>query len=111
MENQTVTVVVRDDGELVCLDNDSTAWLKPLGHVTTRRASHVEPDKWPLRLIFHVLRWFFGDKGWMATFTRHWPCLWRVNVSPLHGPILPGRWRDRQEAIEAEVEWLNENLY
>lgn len=108
--NQEISVVIRDDGVLVCLDNESTACFKSIGQVNTQRASHVEPDNLPLRLAFHVLRFIFGDKGRMSEVTRHWPCQWRVNVSPLGGPILAGRWQNRQAAIEAEIVWLNSNL-
>jgi len=107
---QDVSVFIREDGTLVVLDTESTHCFRDVGTMVTKRASHVEPDKQALRLVFHMLRYMFGDKGWMATFTRYWPCLWRVNISPLSGPILPGRWKDRQEAIDAEVEWLNEHL-
>lgn len=75
-----------------------------------RRASHVEPVNRLLRLAFYGLRNLFGEKGWMAAFTRLWPCLWCVDLAPAGGPILPGRWRSRKEAIEAEVVWLNANF-
>jgi hypothetical protein len=105
-----VTVTVRDNGELIFLDTPEAQCFKALGSVTTRRASHVEPDSWLLRLAFHALRHFYGDKGRMSDFTRNWPCLWRVNTRPTGGPILPGRWRNRQEAIDAEVSWLGNHL-
>lgn len=105
-----VTVTVREDGSLVFLDTQEAQCFKALGSVTTRRASHVEPDSWLLRLAFHALRQVYGDKGRMSEFTRGWPCLWRVNTIPTGGPILPGRWRSRQEAIDAEVSWLGEHL-
>jgi hypothetical protein len=54
----------------------------------TARASHVEPDNILLRVIFHLLRQWLGDKGHMSEFTRSWKCLWRVNMKPVGGPIL-----------------------
>jgi hypothetical protein len=107
---QDVSIVIREDGTLVVLDNVVSHCFRDVGEVHTKRASHVEPNKKALRLVFHMLRLVFGDKGWMATFTRYWPCLWRVNTGPVGGPILAGRWKNRQAAIEAEVEWLNEHL-
>ena len=103
-----VSVVIRDDGTIACIDNKHTSCFRSIGQVKTQRASHVEPVNKSLRLIFHTLRSVFGDKGWMATFTRYWPCLWRVNIC--NGPILLGSWTNRQAAIDAEVAWLNEHL-
>lgn len=108
--NKEVSIVIREDGSLVCLQNELTSCFSSLGSVTTRRASHVEPGNRALRLAFHVLRCMFGDKGWVASFTRYWPCHWRINLSPIGGPILPYQWNDRLAAIEAEVSWLNANL-
>jgi hypothetical protein len=74
------------------------------------RASHVEPDNFLLRILFHALRTVLGDKGRMSDFTRRWPCLWRVNTAPTAGVILPNRYTNRQAAIDAEVEFLNKFL-
>jgi hypothetical protein len=105
-----VVVVIRENGSLVSLDNANTAFFKELGKVTTRRASHIEPCSKVWRVVFHTLRYFFGDKGWMASFTRRWPCLWRVNLTPIGGPIIYRHYWDREGAIAAEVAWLNEHL-
>mgnify|MGYP007070612382 CR=1 FL=1 len=105
-----ITVSISEDGSLIFLKNEATKDFIRLGDSTTRRASHVEPDNSLLRIVFHVLRKLFGDKGWMSRFTRLWPCLWRINLSPTGGPVLEGRWRDRQEAISKEIEWVNENF-
>lgn len=110
MGNSLVSVVIRDDGTVVCLDHTETSCFRSLGQVKTRRASHVEPDNSLLRPAFHMLRLVFGDKGWMAEFTRLWPCQWRVNLSPIGGPILTQVYTDRLEAIDSEVAWLNEHL-
>ena len=76
-----------------------------------------------LRIAFYVLRWF-GDKTHVADWTRGWGCLWRVNASPVGGPILRlkhvlkdcpwpiedhiATWCNRQDAIDAEIEFLND---
>lgn len=100
-----VTVFIDEDG-MQFLMTESIKLFEGEGEV--RRASHVEPDGFVFRIAFHALRNFFGDKGRMSEFTRSWPCLWRVNTKPTAGVILPGRWRDRQQAIDAEIVFLNE---
>ena len=75
-----------------------------------QRASHVEPVNGILRIVFFALRAMFGEYGSMAQFTRLWPCLWRVNLSPVAGPILPTVHRDRAQAIDAEISWLESNF-
>jgi hypothetical protein len=94
------------DGTVRFLNTPETATLIT-PETVTRRASHVEPHGVIMRVAFHVLRYFFGEKGPMADFTRLWPCRWRVNLCPVGGPVLPGRWYDRKAAICAEVVWLN----
>jgi len=42
--------------------------------------------------------------------TRHWPCLWQVNLSLSNGPIF-GAFVNRTKAIDAEIEWLDENVF
>lgn len=106
---QPTLISISEDGIVRFLVNDTTKGLLDEDCVT-RRASHVEPVSSVLRTIFHVLRRIFGDKGWMATFTRRWPCFWRINFTPINGPILNYVYRDRQQAIEAEIEWLNKHF-
>jgi hypothetical protein len=76
------------------------------GQTTKQRASHVEPTSWPLRLLFHAIRQFVRDDSAAAGWTRGWPCTWRVRV--LGGPCW-GTYRNRQQAIAAEVAWLESN--
>lgn len=104
---KTVTVTIDENGDMLFLKNETSVIFLDLGEVKTRRASHVEPDNSTLRVVFHVLRFVFGETGIVSDFTRRWRCLWRVNTAPVGGPILTGRWRDRQEAIVAEIEFLN----
>jgi hypothetical protein len=72
-----------------------------------RRASHVEPASLLLRLVFRVIRAIVRDTSRVAQWTRTWRCLWRVAI--VNGPILPGRYTDRLQAIEAEISFLNKS--
>lgn len=121
-----VTMTIEEDGSATFLATDSATAFLECGDVKTRRASHVEPVSFWLRVVFHVLRTFWGRKTQVAEWTRNWNCLWRVNTAPVGGPIL--RWHDvfpeapwkypagdgvavwcnRQEAIEAEIKFLDE---
>lgn len=101
---KVITVFIDDEGMTFLMD-ESVKLFDGEGEV--RRASHVEPDGLVFRLLFHILRHVFGDKGRMSDFTRSWPCLWRIDTSPVGGPILPERYRNRRDAIEAEIEFLN----
>jgi hypothetical protein len=100
---------VHKDGTIEFIDKPELAALKSEGATTKRRASHVEPARRLWRILFHVLRWVFGESGSVATFTRIWPVWWRVNLSPSNGPILGQLYSNRKEAIAAEVRWLQES--
>lgn len=106
---QPVVIAMDEEGTLTFLVNDESTPLLTDGS-TVKRASHVEPVSGVLRVAFHGLRSIFGEKGWMSDFTRAWPCLWRVNLAPTGGPILPQTYRDRQAAIDAEIGYLNANF-
>jgi hypothetical protein len=101
------TFVIDEQGNVKYLVNEATDKMFE-GDAVKQRASHVEPDNWLFRIAFHMLRQVFGDRGRMSDLTRRWPCLWRVNTKPVGGPILEPRWRNRQEAIDAEIEFLVE---
>lgn len=103
-------LVVNDKGELSFIQSAEISFLQDLGKSSVRRASHVEPDSYLLRVFFHYLRRKFGENGRVADWTRNWKCLWRVNMKPSNGPILSERWVNRQSALNAEVAWLTENL-
>ena len=121
---KVITVFIDDEGMTFLMD-ETVKLFEGEGEV--KRASHVEPDSLVFRLLFHTLRHVFGDKGRMSDFTRSWPCLWRVNTKPTAGRILTwgdlphnrgsqvywgqnetATWRNRQEAIDAEIVFLNE---
>lgn len=105
----TVQITVDDDGNLVFITDDHVD-LHHLGTVKTKRASHVEPDGYILRWLFHLLRNRCGDNSKVANWTRTWKCLWRVNMKPSNGPVLSGRWLNRAAALKVERQWLLENI-
>lgn len=106
---QPVVIRIKPDGTMRFLVTEGAeAFLSE--NAIVRRASHVEPVNPALRSAFYGLRNFFGDKGRMTAFTRRWRCLWRVNLSPIGGPILPATYLNRQAAIDTEIEYLNANF-
>jgi hypothetical protein len=122
---QELTFVIDESGDLKFLVPEFMHESRLLEGAVVNRASHVEPDNFVLRIIFHGLRQVLGDKGRMSEFTRNWPILWRVNTKPVGGPILRVKdvydwcpvscsqhnnvatWRNRQNAIDAEIKFLN----
>lgn len=106
---RTLEVTISPEGKTTFLYDESLAELVPKTAVI-KRASHVEPVSIPLRLAFHALRAAFGEYGWVATFTRSWRCLWRVNMAPVGHGVLPQLFHNRAAAIAAEIEYLNENF-
>ena len=120
-----VTIIIDENGDQVFLKTDSADVFLEQGEVITRRASHVEPAYFWQRVAFSVLRKLTPDTSRIAAWTRTWKCLWRVNTKPVGGPILTHghvhdypidkQWCwdiialfvDRQEAIDAEVQFLN----
>jgi hypothetical protein len=131
---KVLSVIIDEHGNLEYLKTDSCDVLLELGETVTRRASHVEPADLTHRIAFHLLRSVVNDKSRIAAWTRTWNCLWRVNTAPVGGPILtwehvagfPTRclswwyifdghkqiatWANRQDAIDAEIRFLNEFL-
>src|ERR1035441_2263414 len=104
MNEQGAVTFIIGDGECTYLMPEAAPQIDG---AVIRRASHVEPDNWLLRVIFHGLRRWLGDKGRMSDFTRSWKILWRVNMEPVNGPILCTRYYYRKQAINAEVAALN----
>jgi hypothetical protein len=101
MQNEATFVI--EDGDVKYLLTDAAKELD-FG-ATYQRASHVEPANCLLRAIFHRLREFGYER--LAEFTRSWPILWRVNLAPIGGPILPTVYYDRAQAINAEIVAIN----
>lgn len=99
------------NGKVTATYSDAHAGLiAKAASVQVRRASHIEPEYFPLRWIFHVLR-LFGDDTTVAAWTRTWPCLWRINMHPMGGPILAQRYRSRPAALAEEVKYLESKLF
>lgn len=88
----------------VSVDGFSTDFL---GKKVVTRASQVEPVDGFLRVVFHTLRRLFGERGMIAAWTRRWPCLWQANLYLSGGPVF-GPFQYRQDAVAAEVYWLNQ---
>lgn len=109
--SRTITLTIDENGDQVFLKSDGAEMFRSLGITVTRRASHVEPDAWALRLLFHAIRKAVSDTSKAAAWTRTWPCMWRVNTAPLNGPILTPRFTDRQAAIDAEIMYVNNILF
>ena len=90
------------DGALTFVDDAPLASLNSLGVCSRRRVSRIEPNHSVLRLLFYACR-AFG----LAEWTRWWTCWWRVNMSPVDGPIIPmSRLSSRADALAVEREWL-----
>lgn len=80
----TLTFAAESDGSLLAIYNDELADLMDEGSATVTRASHVEPNP--------------NGAGWIA------------DMAPLSGPVL-GPFRLRQEALDAEVEWIKNRIF
>lgn len=80
------------------------------GEHRRQRASYVEPADPLVRFLFHVIRHRVSDDSFLAAWTRRWPCVWRARILKPGEPTLYET-RDRQEAIDHEVRWLNSNWF
>ena len=127
-EKRIITVTIDESGDMVFLRSPESDIFLELGETITRRASHIEPYEFLPRVLFTAIRYFVHDDSRLADWTRNWMCLWRVNTSPVGGPILTcghvwddlsswdrvfhsrddtAVWGDRERAIRAEVKFLN----
>lgn len=106
-EHNIITCTIDENGDVIYLATDANDAFLNDGTEVTRRASHVEPEHFGYRVAFYILR-LLGDKTHIAQWTREWPVVWRVNTRPVGGPILEGRWTNRQAAIDAEIIFLND---
>ena len=82
MNSPSFKLLIKADGEITAIYSDRLAEFFAEGKAETTRASHVEPK---------------GTE-------------WTADMSPLGGPIL-GPFALRQEALDAEVRWLEEKLF
>lgn len=99
-------IFVKPNGQVkhVSVDGFATGFL---GAQTITRASQVEPVNVSLRIVFHGIRRIFGERGCVAAWTRRWPCVWQANLWLSGGPVF-GPFKYRQDAIAAEIYWLNQ---
>ena len=86
------------------------AYSTVLQNVQARRAAWVEPASGGLRLVFHLLRWLFGDQGRVATWTRRWPCRWQVDLRPVGGASGSSTFLTRDAALAYEADYVAERL-
>ena len=83
-KRQEISIVIAPSGDsLSFIYDDRLADLCEEGDAVTQRASHVEPAE---------------GGGWTA------------DLAPVNGPVL-GPYRLREEALAAEVAWLQEHLF
>jgi len=84
MSDNNLHVVVKPDGSVTAIHNDALVNLYDEGKATISRASHVEPINGGEQI------------NWIA------------DMSPVSGPVL-GPYRLRSDALEAEINWLEQN--
>jgi hypothetical protein len=104
---QTITLTITEDGNQLFLHG---AEIFGTSDDIVRRASHVYPECFWLRLAFRAIRFCVSDTSGPAKWTRIWRCLWRVDTSPVGGPVFETRFINRQAAIDAEVQFLNNHF-
>lgn len=102
-------ITIDKEGNIEFVAKEELEFLTELGTTEKKRASHVEPVSFVLRVLFHSIRRLVDDGSSWAQMTRRWRCRWRVNLTLSNGPIF-GSFTNRQEAIDAEVEWINQNI-
>ena len=126
--NNIIDCTVDENGDVLYLATEANDRFLKQPDSVTRRASHVEPHNFWLRIAFRILRTISGDKNTIAAWTRNWRCLWRVDTRPVGGPVLHYwdvpmydwakgckvtkdgiiLYGDRQKAIDAEIKFLND---
>ena len=105
---KVICVTIDEDGNNVFLKTDATDCFLEQGEVITRRASHVLPVAFWKRQAFRLLRTLVPDTSRLAAWSRTWRGPWLVDTAPTAGVVLQGRWMSRQDAIDAEVAFLND---
>jgi hypothetical protein len=97
-------VKIAVDGGAACFihSDAAVALLSPLGTVAMRRASHVEP--WAALSPAAQLA-FYEDNG---PDYQIQPTAWFADLSPVGGRTA-GPFATKQEALDYEVAWINQN--
>ena len=106
-ERKVVTVTIDESGDMVFLRTPESDIFLELGETITRRASYVVPAAFWSRLAFNTIRYFVHDDSASAEWCRTWRGPWMVDTTPTAGVVLEGRWMIRQDAIDAEIAFLN----
>jgi len=104
-----ITVTFDEHGNIQCIKCPELAFLAALGPTRHDRASHVLPVNRLMRWLFRKLRHVCEDDSPLAEFTRRWPCRWQADLALCGGPVL-GPFTRRQDAIAAEVAWIETNI-
>ena len=81
-------ITVKPNGTIQFIHDDRLTGLLQKGEASIKRASHVEPGD-PAKGQHHLL--------------------WYADMAPSGGNVL-GPFKTRQEALEAEVDWINQNI-
>lgn len=100
----TTAIDFHEDGTIsfigdLPLDIDGTV-------IGKRRLSHIWPVHPVKRLAFRLVRWFVGDTGRVATWTRRWSGPWQVRLIE-HGNIVAFTHSNRRECVRWEHAWFN----
>lgn len=82
---QMKVLSITKEGDIQFIYSDELQPLMNEGKTEICRASHVEPVN--------------DNSG-----------TWYADLTPIFGPVLTG-FSTRQQALEAEVDWINENLF
>lgn len=101
-------ITISPEGEVRMIGGNGLD-VTQLGAASQRRASHVLPVNCVLRWLFRWLRDRYGETGRVAAFTRRWPCLWRVDLGPVDGPIV-GPFKLRETAINVEIAYIEKHV-
>ena len=93
-------IAILENGNLQTIYTDEIAEaLNGLGNVDVIRASHVEPS-----IEKRGTGTYWERKSHLESVL-----MWRADMSPLGGPILPST-RTREESLDAEISWINRQL-
>lgn len=109
MEKPQPHVLTFQNGRISTLYTDKLP-LGELGAVTRKRASHIRPAGFVKRIAFIVIRACFGDDGFMANWTRHWPGPWTAHLIANRQDASPARTftaPTRAECLRWEYNELN----
>ena len=87
---EKMSLLINEDGSVSYVYDDRLAGAFAGEEQETTRVSHVEP---------------YDGSGGAAFAARHPGTWWTADMGPVDGPVL-GPFRTRQEALDAEREWL-----